>query len=398
MRRLLVTLLALSACNREPEPPPPPVVAPRAPIVNRPLAAPLERIAFVREDGLWTVSADGSDLTRIVPPTCPRAAEPAWAPDRRWIAFSAALDPDSNLYPRNVFVARPDGAELRQITPFPTRNGDGKSRVRGRAVLVIDGERRPLPGLRVVAGGQQRVEATDGEGLFQIWAPTGVGWVKLSGSVDGRAVVASRFIAGAEGYTSDLKDVPVSFGAEDLPSAPAWSGDGQLIYVLGHASGAAIRRVKVDGVGDETLASFPTTSIIAGPVVRGGLAWVKMSDGAILQIDLKSKAVSPYASAGLSAPDALAVSPKGDALATLAMDAAGVRSIVLVKKDGIETAATFKPDEPAPHAVDFSPEGGRLVYDRRAADGKSSVWILTLATKQTVRLAEAGSSPVWNGR
>jgi hypothetical protein len=36
--------------------------------------------------------------------------------------------------------------------------------------------------------------------------------------------------------------------------------------------------------------------------------------------------------------------------------------------------------------------------DRHGVDGKPSIWILTLATKQLVRLIEQGSSPVWNGR
>jgi hypothetical protein len=80
------------------------------------------------------------------------------------------------------------------------------------------------------------------------------------------------------------------------------------------------------------------------------------------------------------------------------MDASGGRSIVLVRKDSVETFATFKPGEASPHALDFSPDGGRLVLDRHGADGKSSLWILTLATKTLAPLLDPGSSPVWHGR
>src|SRR4029079_4213445 len=225
--------------------------------------------------------------------------------------------------------------------------------------------------------------------------------IKLSGRSDGRPVVAVRFVAPAEGRITDLKDIAVRFGEDDAPAAPAWSADGkQLIYVMRHSlldlkAGAprtTLRRIGVDGTGDESILSFSMSSIIAGPVVRGGSAWCKMSEGGIVRVDLKSKAVAELRPAGVSTPDALAVSPDGAVAATILMDATGARSIVLVRKDSIETFATFKPDEPSPRAIDFSPEGGRLVLDRHGADGKSSLWILTLATKTLAPLVEPGSS------
>jgi Tol biopolymer transport system component len=80
------------------------------------------------------------------------------------------------------------------------------------------------------------------------------------------------------------------------------------------------------------------------------------------------------------------------------MDALGAKSLLLVRPEGLETIATFAAGAPAPRAFDFSPDGTRLVLDRHAADGKSSLWILTLATKQMAPLTEPGSSPVWHGR
>jgi hypothetical protein len=369
------------------------------------------RIAFVREDGLWTVNEDGGDLQRIVPPTCPRASEPAWAPDRRWVAFTAALDPESNLYARNLFIARPDGSDLLQVTPGPRAgpppDDAPKGIVRGRAVLVTDIERRPLAGLTVIASGMRRPDRTDREGNFQTYLPVGGGWVKLSGQVDGRRVLAWRFASAAEGRLTELKDVPVVFADDDAAASPAWSADGQqILYVLRHspaetrtgAPRATLRRIRTDGTGDETLATFTDSTIIAGPAVRGDFAWCKLANGTILRFDLKNKAVADSRAAGICAPDALAISPDGATVATLAMDGTAARSIVLVRREGSETIATFQPQEPAPHAIDFSPDGQRLVMDRHAPDGKPSIWILALATKRLVRLIEPGSSPVWNGR
>jgi hypothetical protein len=409
-----ILILLIAGCGREPDPPPPapaPLQPPKPSGQGRTLPAPQVRIAFVREDGLWTVNEDGGDLQRIVPPTCPRASEPAWAPDRRWIAFTAALDPESNLYARNLFLCRPDGSDLLQITPGPragpTPDDGPKGIVRGRAVLVSDIERRPLAGLTVTASGLRRPDRTDRDGNFQTYLPVGAGWVKLSGVVDGRRVLGWRYASTSEGRVTELKDVPVVFADDDAVSAPAWTADGrQLLYVLRHspadtkvgAPRATLRRIRSDGSGDETVATFTDTTVIAGPVVRGDFAWCKLANGTILRFDLRNKSVADSRPAAICAPDALAVSPDGATLATLSMDATGARSILLIRSGGAETAATFPLQEPAPHAIDFSPDGRRLVLDRHAADGKPSVWILTLATKQLVRLIEQGSGPVWNGR
>lgn len=415
MKPFLLGILMLAACGRDEDPaptsPPAPIQPPKPSGQGRTLPAPQVRIAFVREDGLWSVNDDGGDLQRIVPPTCPRASEPAWAPDRRWIAFTAALDPESSLYARNLFIARPDGADLLQITPGPRAGSPPedapKGIVRGRAVLATDISRRPLAGLTVTATGMRRNDLTDREGNFQTYLPVGGGWVKLSGLVDGRHVLAWRFASAAEGRLTELKDVAVTFADDDAVAAPAWSADGrQVLYVLRHspaevrsgAPRATLRRIRTDGSGDETVAAFTESTIIAGPAVRGDSAWCKLANGTILRFDLKNKAVADSRPAGICAPDALAVSPDGATVATLSMDATGTRSIVLIRREGAEIAATFPPQETAPHAIDFSPDGGRLVMDRHTPEGKPSIWILTLATKKLQKLIEQGSSPVWNGR
>jgi DNA-binding beta-propeller fold protein YncE len=123
-----------------------------------------------------------------------------------------------------------------------------------------------------------------------------------------------------------------------------------------------------------------------------------MSDGTVLRIDLKTKAVAESRPAGLSAPDALAVSPNGTQVATLAMDAAGARKLVILNKDAEVTLLDFKPGEPAPRGFDFSPDGTRLVLDRTSDESKSGLWILTIATRTLTPLTDSGYAPVWYGR
>jgi outer membrane protein assembly factor BamB len=81
------------------------------------------RIAYVagdyRNQDIFLVNADGSGVMNLTnsPGTCD--TEPAWTPDSRWIAFTSGkcqvsdYDPNPNL---NLFVVRPDGTGLRQIT------------------------------------------------------------------------------------------------------------------------------------------------------------------------------------------------------------------------------------------------------------------------------------------
>ena len=132
-----------------------------------------------------------------------------------------------------------------------------------------------------------------------------------------------------------------------------------------------------------------------GPNVIGhsSLSW------SIFRVDLDTRRISGMLDAGLGVPDALALAPDGATFATLRLEDAGMLAIALVKHGKPETLVTLKPDEGAPHAIDFSPDGTRLVFDRRKGSS-SDLWTLTIATKAWSRLTSDGASsdPVWNGR
>jgi hypothetical protein len=364
--------------------------------VNMP-AGPL--IAFVRNGDLWVVREDGTGERQVT--RLGSAAEPAWSPDRRSLAFSAALDPDFNLLARNVFSVRHDGKDLRQVTPLPRAGvfleDAPKAPVRGRAVVLDQASRRPATGLRVTAWATRASATSGGDGTFQIYAPAGVGWIRVAGTVDGRRVSAWKAAPVRPGEPLDLGDFVLAPGDGDAAGAPSWTADGRrlayqfrrsLVDRFEMAGPVSLRTIHADGSLDAALHTPTRAAVVAGPVVRGPVAWFKTSDGRVHRIDLDTKRVSETFDAGIAAPDALAVSPDGTAVATLRLGAAGAVEILLSKGGAVESLSC----DPPPRALDYSPDGRRLVVERGGA-----LWILDPASSSWTRLAD-GSDPVWHGR
>lgn len=93
------------------------------------------RIAFTADiDGdyeIWTISADGSGLTRLT--NSPgNDAHNSWSPDGKWIAFASArsgFKDEALLHPANpqpygeIYVMRADGSEVHALTDDPFEKG-----------------------------------------------------------------------------------------------------------------------------------------------------------------------------------------------------------------------------------------------------------------------------------
>lgn len=78
------------------------------------------------QNTIWILSRDGE----LRPLDSKRGWAPFWSPDGKWIVFASDRGSDNGQWA--IFIASPDGATVRQITPFdlhaghPTWSPDGK--------------------------------------------------------------------------------------------------------------------------------------------------------------------------------------------------------------------------------------------------------------------------------
>ncbi len=166
------------------------------------------RIAFIalekRQKVLYTVGADGSDLTRISRTT----GAPSWAPDGSEIAFVA----DGDAATGHIYAARPDGTSLRLVAPVQAT----------RVAWSPDGAE-----ILFVAGSVHIVKA-DGSGLRTIDAPQAV---NAAWSPDGSRIAMLGFDGDAPGwkwgdYRSSGRIATIARDGTDLRILARWERSG----------------------------------------------------------------------------------------------------------------------------------------------------------------------------
>ncbi len=414
MRSAALLLLVLAACDRpvdEPTPRPttPPTpgglqgLEPGADPGPAPRAAGDGRIAFVRDGtALWTMNPDGSDAKLVVPADGQAwLGHPAWSPNRKWIAFAWDSKGEINLHPRNLFIVKPDGTGLRQVTPLP-RAGEnlagGPSAVaRGSAVALLPGGRLGLEGFPVTAGGAAATARTGPGGRFEIAVPATAAWVKVAGEHQGVRYSGSWIQVFKPGEVVSLGEVLLTpDGSDDRAEHPAWTPSGtHLVYLQASPPAPpstprrALRRIRLDGAEGVQLFAEPDGGLVGGPLVDAATSriWARHWNGRATAIDPASRQPADREDWGPVGRGAAASGP-GGRIAVLRKDpTADVERIVL--RDG-----TTIHERPAGElkSFDWSPDGKALVLEAGGA-----LWRLDPATKETKELGPGGD-PAWGGR
>lgn len=410
-------LALLAACDRAedgPAPSPKPTqlpaskepagIAPGADPGQKERAAGDGRIAFVRNGrALWTMKPDGSDAREIVPADGDAwLGHPAWSPNRAWIAFAWDRRAEENLQPRNLWLVKPDGSGLRQVTPEP-RAGlalEGpRTRVRGTAVALLPGGRLGMEGFTVCAGGREGTARTGPGGRFEVDVPATTTWLKVAGwhgAVRYSGAVLQRFKAGEDVLLGDV--LLTTDGADDRAEHPAWSPDGRHLYYLQSTPAPAskprpmyLRKIRLDGAASSAVFREPEGSY-GGPAIldgKGERAWLRHWLGRVSIVDLEhQREMERWEPGGLPKGGA-ALARDGRVLVQI-RDPRENRDRLIFRDDSVLL------DRPAGAigALDFSPDGGSIVLE---LEGRLQILEIAAKALRPVGPEDAGD-PAWGGR
>ena len=254
------------------------------------------RIAFDNFDDVWTIDADGTDLTRLTHSPGPDF-DPSWSPDGTKIAFRSERSGEPEIWVMNADGTgqrrlaaglspawSPDGSLIAFASPGdqPCPPGRGP-RCSGLSIINADGS------------GQHRVPQTDG-GEYPSWSPdgkriafnsnlsgdhlmyivdvdvdgshvvdlsrVGEGW-QVDWSPDGRSILFTSHRDHPDNYTDVYVMRPdgsaVRRLTHDRAYTPAWSPDGDNIVFsapglfIMDPDASDVRALHTPGVGETSL-------------------------------------------------------------------------------------------------------------------------------------------------
>jgi TolB protein len=179
---------------------------------------------FDNFDDVWTIDADGTDLTRLTRSRWPEF-DPTWSPDGTRIAFRSDRNDDSEIWVMNADGSHrrrltrglspawsPDASKIAYASPGEINCPPGRGpRCTGISIMNADGS------------GQHRLPHTDG-GEYPSWSPDGKR-IAFNSNLTGSHVM---YIARADGSkVVDLSRVGEGWQVD-------WSPDGRSILFTSH--------------------------------------------------------------------------------------------------------------------------------------------------------------------
>jgi TolB protein len=290
----LAAALALGGCggtdaDRTQERSAPSAAAADAPIVSGgDLSSFSGRIAFDNFEDVWTIDADGTDLTRLTNAPYPEF-DPAWSPDGTLIAFRS----ERSGVPW-IWIMNADGTGQRRLTEglSPAWSPDGSliafSGRTGLSLIRPDGSgRRVLPdteggeypswspdGSRIAFNSNltgdhvMYIAQADGSEVLDL-SHVGEGW-QVDWSPDGRRILFTSHRDHPDNYTDVYAMRPDGSSirrlTRDIGYTPAWSPDGEhIVYSTPGLSimdpdGGNARAFPALGVGETALADWTATN------------------------------------------------------------------------------------------------------------------------------------------
>jgi TolB protein len=246
---------------------------PTAPAARQHAPSLAGRIAFDNHQDVWTINADGTDLTRLTHSPGPDF-DPSWSPDGTQIAFRSERHGVPEIWLMNA-----DGSGEHRLAAglSPAWSPDGStialSGAHGLSLIDANGSHpQTLPhteggeypswspdGTRIAFNSNlsgdhvMYIVRADGSQVVDL-TRTGEGW-QVAWSPDGRSILFTSHRDRADGYTDVYVMRPDGSGVRrlthNLAYTPAWSPDGR--HIVFSAPGLFI--MNADGTGITALAT-----------------------------------------------------------------------------------------------------------------------------------------------